>query len=290
MFTRCPYCHTYFKIHAEHIKKAGGKVRCGRCFKVFNSIGNLLEQLPVSLEERDQHIAANSTAAAAATAAPAASPAPTPTPPPAPAPAPAPPPAAAAVQEELERIDGIEVSPGEHRDLIIHPGITADTGKSSLLPSMLWASGILAMFFVFALQYSYFMRTELVKKAEFRPWLQWVCDVTGCKFPLVSDTLQVELAHRDIASHPKVKNALLITAVLINNATFAQPYPAMEIRLSDIAGRVVARRTFYPQEYLDANVDLREGMPPESPIQIALEIQDPGQNAVNFEFNFKEIR
>ena len=52
MYTRCPYCHTYFKVLAEHLKKAGGQVRCGQCYKVFNSIGNLIEKLPVPLTEK----------------------------------------------------------------------------------------------------------------------------------------------------------------------------------------------------------------------------------------------
>ena len=52
MYTRCPYCHTYFKVLAEHLKKAGGQVRCGQCYKVFNSIGNLIEKLPVPLTKK----------------------------------------------------------------------------------------------------------------------------------------------------------------------------------------------------------------------------------------------
>lgn len=286
MFTRCPYCHTYFRIHADHIKKAGGKVRCGRCFKVFNSIGNLLEQLPVSLEEREQHIAAENPAVSGTK----------------PSPKPvvntanekpgatdkATPETDTEPKEDLERIDGIEVSPGEHREMILHPGNEDEADNRLIIERILWAVGAAALVFVFVFQYSYFKRGELMKQAEFRPWVQWVCNVTNCDLPLLSDASQVELAHRDIASHPKTKNALLITAVLINNAPFTQPYPAMEIRLSDISGRTVAKRTFFPNEYLDANVNLRQGMPSDSPIQIALEIHDPGQNAINFEFNFKE--
>ncbi len=277
MYTRCPHCHTYFKIHAEHIKRAAGKVRCGRCFKVFNSIGNLLEQLPVSLENRQPYREPPTRR---------------------PSSHPAAAPAAPAEKHDINsdepytpnpssRIEGIRVNATESREMILHPALAELHPAAFNARQLAWSGGLALMLLLFVFQYSYFKREQLVKHETLRPWIESVCAVAHCRIPLLSDINQLELTHRDITSHPKAKNALLISVVISNNAPFAQPFPAMEIRLSDITGHLVARRVFYPEEYLDADVDLRKGLPARSPVQIALEIVDPGKNAVNFEFAFQ---
>lgn len=48
--TRCPQCQTIFRLTANQLKKAKGKVRCGSCSLVFNAQGHLLNspQAPVA--------------------------------------------------------------------------------------------------------------------------------------------------------------------------------------------------------------------------------------------------
>ena len=43
MKTRCPNCHTAFRITPEQLKARVGKVRCGQCQTVFNALDSLLE-------------------------------------------------------------------------------------------------------------------------------------------------------------------------------------------------------------------------------------------------------
>jgi predicted Zn finger-like uncharacterized protein len=38
LFTRCPECTTTFRVSDEALKKANGRVRCGRCASVFNAV------------------------------------------------------------------------------------------------------------------------------------------------------------------------------------------------------------------------------------------------------------
>ena len=40
--TRCPHCKTSFRIRDEHLKAAGGSVRCGSCLAVFKALDNLV--------------------------------------------------------------------------------------------------------------------------------------------------------------------------------------------------------------------------------------------------------
>lgn len=323
MYTRCPHCQTYFKISAEQLKKAGGKVRCGQCTKVFNSLGNLLEDLPVALSERNRSAPQKPGIPAAhkTTPPPAKPPAPKPLPtkpaapvvppPPAPAPKPAPkegvklggrddpfifhtdkPSPSAAAREERETLhltneDKIEHVPGsfsEVRDLVLYPG--PRTEESPTFGNLFWNIGVALLLMIFILQYSYSMRDDLARYPELRPWIQKLCDIAQCDVPMQQNVDLIRLTHRDITIHPRVKGALLINAVFVNNANFTQSFPLMQISLSDINGRIIAKRRFQPTEYLDADVNIRRGMAPNNPVQIVLEIADPGKDAVNFEFSF----
>jgi len=44
MFTRCPECETTFRLGAQDLRRAGGKVRCGECETVFNALEYLEEE------------------------------------------------------------------------------------------------------------------------------------------------------------------------------------------------------------------------------------------------------
>jgi len=46
MYTQCPECSTAFRVTAEVLKQASGKVRCGGCGKPFNALEYLSEGMP----------------------------------------------------------------------------------------------------------------------------------------------------------------------------------------------------------------------------------------------------
>ncbi len=46
MYTQCPDCATSFRVTAEVLKQAGGKVRCGGCGNAFNALAYLSESKP----------------------------------------------------------------------------------------------------------------------------------------------------------------------------------------------------------------------------------------------------
>ena len=46
MYTQCPDCSTAFRVTANVLKQAAGKVRCGGCGHAFNALDYLSESLP----------------------------------------------------------------------------------------------------------------------------------------------------------------------------------------------------------------------------------------------------
>lgn len=115
-----------------------------------------------------------------------------------------------------------------------------------------------------------------------RPYYQTFCPLLGCTPPPMSDPRQVQASNLVVRSHPRLADALLIDAVLLNKARFNQPFPLLEIQFSDLQGNLVAARKFRPKEYLGGELAGQTIMPSNQPVHIALEILDPGQEAVNY--------
>ena len=53
MYTQCPDCSTAFRVTAEVLKQAAGKVRCGGCGNAFNALDYLSESLPEQSPPRE---------------------------------------------------------------------------------------------------------------------------------------------------------------------------------------------------------------------------------------------
>ncbi|HKK05931.1 MAG TPA: DUF3426 domain-containing protein [Gammaproteobacteria bacterium] len=145
-----------------------------------------------------------------------------------------------------------------------------------------------------AAQGAYFRGGEIAERVPaLRPWLDKFCDLAGCTVPKRRDLSKLALVSRDVRSDPKAKGALRISATIINNASFAQPYPDLLVTLYDLTGTVVAQRQFKPGEYLAqtpkalAQYKADKGMPTDTPVNIELEVADPGKQAINYEFDFR---
>jgi predicted Zn finger-like uncharacterized protein len=53
MYTQCPECDVAFRVTAEVLRQAAGKVRCGSCGIAFNALEHLSEEKPQPLTRRD---------------------------------------------------------------------------------------------------------------------------------------------------------------------------------------------------------------------------------------------
>ena len=53
MYTQCPECEVAFRVSAEILKQAAGKVRCGGCGIAFNALEHLSEQKPSAPPKSD---------------------------------------------------------------------------------------------------------------------------------------------------------------------------------------------------------------------------------------------
>jgi len=147
------------------------------------------------------------------------------------------------------------------------------------------ASALLVLALV--VQYAWFMPADLAARYPLaRGALESFCALAGCRLPERRDASRIRMVSRDVRVHPRYEGALLVSAILENTAPHPQPYPDMQFSLYNVNGQRIAARRFPPQEYLAAEHDIAADMPPNTPIQIVLELLAPEQAVVSFEFRF----
>jgi predicted Zn finger-like uncharacterized protein len=149
-----------------------------------------------------------------------------------------------------------------------------------------WGLLILLSAATLAGQYVTYHFNELARQDQYRPWFEQLCPKVGCQLPSKVDINQVKSSNLVVRSHPEFSGALVVDAILYNRAPFSQPFPLLEMRFADINGQLLASRRFKPSEYLAGELAGNAEMPPQTPIHIALDILDPGTQAVNYSLSF----
>lgn len=182
-----------------------------------------------------------------------------------------------------------EIEPDSPSEATARPSyslpLEQEPARGSLFGTLLWGSGIVLMLAGLGLQYLYYHRNALAENPQLRPVLAQICNVTGCQLPPRRDLARIELGNHLVQFHPRYVDSLLITATLVNRADFAQPFPIVEVVMTDLEQKVIARRRFLPDDYLIGG-NTTQGLPPGTEVPLMLEVLDPGKKAVGFEFNF----
>lgn len=152
--------------------------------------------------------------------------------------------------------------------------------------SRLFVGGALCLIALVVVNTLYINRDHLSQKPSLRPLLAGMCAVTGCQLPPQRALSQIQLVRRHtIYSHPRYKDALVISFAFANRAAFAQPYPVLRIRMANSSGETVAARSFGPEHYLSNYFPDLE-LKPNEVVEVKLEVQDPGEAAKTFDLAF----
>jgi len=300
MQTQCPHCTTRFRVTESQVNTADGYVRCSVCKEVFNAIevAEADERQPSLLSQAhptdgidtsnnatvpDLELSSDDPRDRIKNEPPG--------------------------DTEIESIDFNETSatddlrkdafdffdeksneslshvvPEKFKD-------TYDSNSSVLVSSLLWGVGTLLLTATLLIEYAWFNRDRLNQAPQLRTWSEKICQQIDCKDISMRDPAKIELISRNVYSHPNEKGALMVNVTMKNNAEFAQPFPVMQIHFSDVRGGSVAARRFLPDEYLPEELlsdttDLPLLLEPDTNMTFTMEIQDPGKQAMTYEFDF----
>jgi predicted Zn finger-like uncharacterized protein len=281
MYTQCPECLSVFSLDVHTLAQAHGYVMCGHCKAHFDSIATLAEHLP---PEPFHELPVNEPAfeppcVDLVVYRPRSDP-------------PAVVESEAAITEApaMEDFSQLEFAPRFARDAHARrPARPPRARRSRASGERRWpwiaACSLLAL--LLAVQLAWAERDPLLRDPVVGGWLRNSCNLLGCELPLVAAPQQLQLLASNVQAHPSVAGALMISASVRNDAAFAQPFPVLTITLSNAQGQRIAMRRLRPEEYLDDPAVLRRGLPPGTSAVLLLEVEDPGDQAVAFEFGFE---
>lgn len=252
--TQCPGCATRFRVSEEQLVSHDGMVRCGRCNEVFHAIEHLREneadpQLSLPIEQLQEIETAVEYAAVDIPVA----------------------------QEPPVSLDDIPATkPATLADQILQQDkevvrpeeVAKPVRKPRTWP---WVLGSLLLLLVFLAQALYLLRVELAAQLPgMKPVLIGYCDLLKCSIPLPQKAELMSIESSDMEADPMQSNVVILSASLRNRASHVQAYPSLELSLTDLQEKVIARRTFAPVEYLKAGEDEATGLASNREISVKL--------------------
>ncbi len=155
-------------------------------------------------------------------------------------------------------------------------------------PRRWWVLGVAAALVLLLLAQVFFLRMpDWSRDPGLRGSYEAVCALFDCELPDMRAMGALQTRNLVVRSHPELEGALIVDAIIVNQAPFAQRYPDLELKFTAVSGLPVAGRIFSPEEYLAGESSAGDLMPVNTPVQISLTIADPGKEAVNYTLSFR---
>lgn len=145
---------------------------------------------------------------------------------------------------------------------------------------------VIALAVLLVLQVLLADRARLAANAQWRPMLATLCSALRCELPPWREPAAFTLLQRDVRQHPTRPGVLRVSATFRNDARWPQPWPRLQLTLSDINGRPAGQRRFEAQEYLGGTPAQTELASGES-ATVAMDILEPAPQIVAYDFRFR---
>jgi predicted Zn finger-like uncharacterized protein len=314
--TQCPGCSTRFSVNERQLTVASGKVRCGVCLKVFKAH----EHIPVPEEALEDFQSESILKTEQPVKSPTV-PEPTPAPltaekrsgvakrsaSPGKKTRPTKKVDIDTLANQLDAFDNgtkgsaktkkssgpssmddpsfdQEAIPFIPSESIILEGQIPPNKRSSTSPLRFVQWGLVGILvLLLGAQSLYLMRDQGLRSATwqgvYHTLYQWIGQTPPAQFN--PEAIRVYEIH--LQPHETLGDALRLSFLLQNRAEKDQPFPALQLTFTDIKERKVASRIFQPWDYVDLSRFDQHLMPSTRPIQIQLDILNPGIRAVGYQ-------
>lgn len=114
-----------------------------------------------------------------------------------------------------------------------------------------------------------------------------VCKVFRCEVPPWRELSAFKMQSHDVVAHPGRPDVLQIRGSFRNESRLPQAWPALRATLSDVNGTPIYRGDFLAKDYLAGGQAPAEIGAGQSAL-IELNVRDPAQRAVSFDFAFRD--
>ena len=172
------------------------------------------------------------------------------------------------------------------------PGKTKETAPPDKTPGqdsnrMAWMTVFILLILITLSNLAWTFREPLLENTVVRNFLVDAGLLEKKEAEPFRDVTRIHLVSRDMHSHPARAGMLALSATFLNRADKTQPYPLIEVTLTDATNTPLARREFTPAEYLPTRSASHSDLAPNVHVPILLEFADPGLGAVGFELRFR---
>jgi predicted Zn finger-like uncharacterized protein len=211
--TRCPSCGTAFRVQPAQLSARGGRVRCGKCGNVFDGVKELV---------------AEGVAQGEAAPAPDSEPSPQ-----------------LGLFEVPKKLSGAANEDAPAPEFLEEPAPPKRRVG--------WALAALLALAVLLAQTTYVFRNGISAAIpETRAYLEAACAVLQCDMRLLRSPKLLAIESSDLQADGRREQVIVLNAVVRNQASEPQEYPALELTLTDERDEAVARRVLLPADYLPA--------------------------------------
>ena len=254
-YTRCPGCHTVFRVTPQQLAMREGQVRCGHCKTVFDGIAEQISLAPQP-QSRERDDAYDEAALGPPTVtlrnAQALHPVR---------------PEPAVANEEPEAPEDISEIAYEERFAWTKPSKARRSSDALLgiaIPVLVVALAAQTLF--------HFRDAVAARWPASKPALTRICNVAGCAIkPLRDPAMQyLSIDASDLQADPAHKGLLILTANVRSHASWPLAFPYLEFTLTDTNNATVVRRVLAPSDYAGGATDLAKGIPPNAELPIKL--------------------
>ena len=253
-YTRCPGCHTVFRVTPQQLAMREGQVRCGHCKTVFDGVA---EQISLAPQAKPQNREDGYDEAAQGP--------PTVTLRNAQALHPVRQDGAGAPEEEVPEEDISEIAYEERF-------AWTKRNKRRRVSSAFYGVAIPLLVVALVAQLAFHYRDAVAAHwPASKPALARACDLAGCTIKPLRDLAMQYLSidASDLQADPAHKGLLILTANIRSHAGWDVAFPYLEFTLTDTNSVTVVRRVLAPPDYAGA-LDLAKGIPPNGEIPIKL--------------------
>jgi predicted Zn finger-like uncharacterized protein len=144
-----------------------------------------------------------------------------------------------------------------------------------------WTLGSIALLVVLAGQALHHWRDSLARHPTLGPAVVSLYAALGQPLAPELHLLAYTVTQGRVDAAPE-PGALRVSAVITNRTGSTHPRPLLQVTLEDRYGAPIGRRAFHPEEYATGPAI---AMPPHGELPVAVEVADPGNEAVGFKLD-----
>ena len=278
--TKCPECNTAFRVSQKQLKASNGSVRCGSCMSIFNALETSATKTHKQHNKQPNTEQTNNNKNK-------------------------PPPISVKRTPPKKAINHPKKKTVPHPNTLIPTLLTLENSADLIVkelesnnaknkniqtksykPKLKWAFLTTVLVTIIFITIILFNKNSLSLNSKYRGFYIAICQYLHCSIPSYYDTDRIRTLELMVQQHIKHSETLIIDTIIVNEALYPQPFPLLSLTFSDINGNVIYNNIMAPHEYLGGELTGETIMQRNLPIQLSLEIPNPGQKAVNYTLNF----